>query len=157
LNNIDSNTTGRKDVNVVAPPPVSKKDTVAEIPSHFTFNVEAPHAVVIVLTKVDPVYVSESRNAFNRYNQQNFYNQTIDISNQTLNDSVRLVVMSGFSSAATAMQYLQKTEPVAKTQIVPWLPGGKLTFLLISNDNLEVLKKNQDMQEYLEFEKKYKR
>jgi tetratricopeptide (TPR) repeat protein len=158
LNNIDSNTTGRKpETNVVAPPPVGKKDTSAEIPSRFTFNVEAPHSVVIVLTKVDPVYVSESRNAFNRYNQQNFYNETIEINNQTFNDSVRLVVMSGFTNAATALQYLQKTEPVAATQIVPWLPGGKLTFLLISNDNLEVLKKNQNMQEYLEFAKRYKR
>jgi tetratricopeptide (TPR) repeat protein len=156
LNNIDSNTTGRKDITVVAPPPVVKKDTAAEIPSHFTFNVEAPHSVVIVLTKVDPVYVSESRNAFNRYNQQNFYNEKIDINNDIFNDSVRLVVMSGFTNAATAMQYLQQTEPVAATQIVPWLPAGKLTFLLISNDNLEVLKKNQDMHEYLEFAKRYK-
>lgn len=156
LNNIDSNTTGRKPEITVGPPP-EKKDTVAEIPTAFTFNVEAPHSVVLVLTKVDPVYVTESRNAFNRYNQVNFSGQPIEINNQTLNDSVRLVVMSGFANAADAMEYIRKTEPVASTQVVPWLPGGKLSFLLISDRNLQVLKNNQDMEGYLEFSKRYGR
>ena len=156
LNNIDSNTTGRKPEITVAPPP-EKKGAVAEIPTAFTFNVEAAHSVVLVLTKVDPVYVTESRNAFNRYNQVNFSGQPIEINNQAMNDSVRLVVMSGFANAADAMEYIRKTEPVASAEVVPWLPAGKLSFLLISDRNLEVLKNNQDMEGYLEFSKRYGR
>jgi TolA-binding protein len=156
LNNIDSNTTGRKPEITIAAPP-ERKDTVAEIPTAFTFNVEAPHSVVLVMTKVDPVYVAESRNAFNRYNQVNFSGQPIEINNQAMNDSVRLVVMSGFANAAEAMDYIRKTEPVASTEVVPWLPAGKLSFLLISDRNLEVLKNNQDMEGYLEFSKRYGR
>ncbi len=40
------------------PPPVKK--------SGFTFDPMEPQNVVMVLTKVDPVYSSEARNAFNR-------------------------------------------------------------------------------------------
>ena len=65
--------------------------------------------------------------------------------------------MSGFANAAEAMDYIRKTEPVASTEVVPWLPAGKLSFLLISDRNLEVLKNNQDMEGYLEFSKRYGR
>lgn len=140
---------------VTAPQPVIKEDTVKEVPSSFSFNVEAPHMVVILMNKVDPVYVSESRNAFNRYNQEKFYNVPIEISNLPFNDSLKMVVMSGFSNAAVAREYLQKTQPVAATQIVPWLPAGKYSFMLISVTNLEVLQNNQDLESYRTFEKRY--
>ena len=155
LSNLDSNTTGRKpEINV--PNPTAKKDSVkADIPSNFTFNVEAKHAVVIVMNKVDPVYVTESRNAFNRYNQQNYAGKPIEITNQELNDSIKLVVMSGFDNAAVALGYLQNVQVVAPRQIVPWLPAGKYSFVIISNDNLEVLKNNQDLEGYRRFHQRY--
>jgi tetratricopeptide (TPR) repeat protein len=139
---------------VTAPDLVVKKDTV-EAATVYSFNVEAPHAVAIVLTKVDPVYVSESRNAFNRYNLEKYYNKKIDIGNQPLNDTVKLVVMTGFENAAVAKEYMDKTQAVAATQIVPWLPAGKYYFILISEHNIEVLKNRQDMNEYRKFQEKY--
>ena len=141
---------------VTAPALVIKKDTARAAPATaYSFNVEAPHAVVIVLTRVDPVYVSESRNAFNRYNMEKYYNRKIDINNQPLNDSVKLVVMTGFENAAVAREYLEKVQAVASTQIVPWMPAGKYTFILISEQNIEVLKNRQDLNEYRKFEEKY--
>ena len=71
------------------------------------------------------VSVSESRNAFNRYNKEKFYNRPIDVSNQVMDENVRLVVMSGFENAAVAMDYLNRTRKAAPTEIVPWLPAGK--------------------------------
>jgi tetratricopeptide (TPR) repeat protein len=155
LSNLDSNTTGRKPEITVAKP-VPKQDTVrANIPTAFTFNVEATHAVVIVMNRVDPVYVTETRNAFNRYNQANYSGKPIDITNQVLNDTVRLVVMSGFDNAAVALTYMQNVQPIAPRQIVPWLPAGKYSFLIISKDNLEVLKNNQDLRGYKLFHERY--
>lgn len=161
LNNIDSNTTGRK-------PEVIMADTVAivrepaqpevvedEIAGSFTYTPDSRHAVVILLTKVDPVYVTESRNAFNRYNSQTFYNRPIEITNQQLNDTLRMVVMTGFENAAAALEYMNKTQPIASTQIVPWLPAGKFNFMVISHENLEVLKNNQDLDGYRQFFRKY--
>jgi tetratricopeptide (TPR) repeat protein len=155
LSNIDSNTTGRKP-EIDVQKPVVKKDSVrANIPSSFSFNVEAAHDVVIVMNRVDPVYVTETRNAFNRYNQQNFSGKTIEITNQPLNDSIKLVVMSGFDNAAVALGYLQTVQPVAARQIVPWLPAGKFSFIIISRNNLEVLKNNQDLEGYKRFQERY--
>lgn len=155
LNNIDINTLGRKPQINVANPTVKKDSIRTEIPTVFTFNVESPHAVVILLNKVDPVYVSESRNAFNRYNAERYAGKPVVISNQSLNDSLKLVVMTGFDNAAVALEYLNKTQPIASTQIVPWLPAGKYSFILISLENLEVLKNNHDLEGYRRFYKRY--
>ena len=125
--------------------PVQPKNTA------YSFNPELPHAVVIVMDKVDPVYVSESRNAFNRYNKEKYYNKVIDINNQVLNDSTKLVIMTNFENASTALEYLEKTKKAAATEIVPWLPAGKYNFILISTTNLEILKTKKDIREYRKF------
>ena len=155
LSNLDSNTTGRKPEIIVKNPTVKKDSVKTNIPTSFTFNVEAKHSVVIVMNKVDPVYVTESRNAFNRYNQQNYSGKPIEITNQLLNDSIKLVVMSGFDNAGVALGYMQDVQKVAAKQIVPWLPAGKYSFIIISGDNLEVLKNNQDLNGYRRFHEKY--
>jgi tetratricopeptide (TPR) repeat protein len=117
----------------------------------FTFAPEKTHAVVIVLDKVDPVYVTETRNAFNRYNLENFYNQSLTINNTSLNDSLKLVVVNTFENSAAAMEYLQKAKAAAPREVVPWLPAGKYTFLVISAPNLELLLSNKDMPGYRKF------
>jgi len=139
---------------VSAPALTIKKDSVT-LASAYSFNVEEPHAVAIVLVKVDPVYVSESRNAFNKYNLEKYYNKKIDITNQPLSDTVKLVVMTGFENAAAAREYVEKIQVVAASQIVPWLPAGKFSFILISERNIEVLKNRQNLTEYRKFQEKY--
>lgn len=150
----DSLKTGKPAIN--APAIVIKKDTArAEPASVFTYHVEAPHAIALLLTKVDPVYVTESRNAFNRYNQEKYYNRKIDINNIPLNDTLKMMVMTGFENAAAALDYLKKTQPVIATQIVPWLPAGKYSMIIISEHNIEVLKNNQDINGYRKFQERY--
>lgn len=134
----------------------AKRDTIQTKPllvptSSYTFDPSQPHSVVIVMDKVDGVYVSESRNAFNRYNKEKFYNKVIDITNMTLDDSTKLVVMTSFENAAAGLDYLEKTRKVAAREIVPWLPAGKYYFILISLPNLEVLKTAKDIQQYRKF------
>jgi TolA-binding protein len=159
----------QKPVVVNQPPPTSDpkpplvvpkveviRDTIQTQPlpvptSSYTFDPSQPHSVVIVMDRVDGMYVSESKNAFNRYNKEKFYNQVIDINNMTLNDSTKLVVMTSFENAATGLDYLEKTRKVAAREIVPWLPAGKYHFILISLPNLEILKTTKDMQQYRKF------
>ena len=145
----------KKPVIDIAGPVVKADSAKAATATVYTFHVEAPHAVVLVLLKVDPVYVSESRNAFNRYNMEKYYNQKIDISNVPVNDSLKLVVMAGFENAAVAKEYLEKTIPAAPVRIIPWLPATKYSFLLISQDNVEVLKNRQNLDEYRKFQENY--
>jgi len=117
----------------------------------FTFTPDKPHAVMIVLDKVDPVYVTETRNAFNRWNLENFYGQSLTIDNSTLNDSLKLVVINTFENSAAALDYLQKAKAAAPREVVPWLPAGKYTFLIISAPNLQLLLSNKDMPGYRKF------
>lgn len=130
----------KKEDQKVEPAPVVK--------SAFSFNAAEPQLVMIVLDKVDPVYVTETRNAFNRYNREKYYNKTIEINNVPLDDNIKLVVMNNFENANAAIEYVEKARKVAGSEIVPWLPAGKYTFYIISPQNLEVLKSTKDMQLY---------
>ncbi len=100
--------------------------------SAFTFTPDAPHAVVLVMTKVDPVYVNEARNAFNGYNQENFYARQLIAENASINDSVKILVIRNFATDKEAMTYLASMKALAPRQIVPWLPAGKYAFILAS-------------------------
>lgn len=149
---------------VVTPPPVVKtnpvvkKDSVVNKPtpppapvSKYAANPAAPHYVMIVLTKVDGVFVSEARNAFNRYNKQTFYNKPIEATNEIVNDTVRIVLLNNFTGADDALSYVEKVRKIAATEIVPWLPAGKYSFTIISQPNLEVFRNEKNTAEYLKF------
>ena len=119
--------------------------------SVFTLTPDKPHAVIIVLDKVDPVYVSEAKNAFSRFNLETFYSKGLTTDNASLNDSLKLVVISGFTTADDALGYLKTVKPEAPRDIVPWLPAGKYSFLIISDTNLQQLLDNRDMPAYRKF------
>jgi len=119
--------------------------------SVFSLTPDKPHSVIMVLDKVDPVYVSEAANAFGRYNTENYYSLGLKTQNASLNDSLKLVVISGFSEAGGALDYIRNVKPMAPRAIIPWMPAGKYTFLIISDTNLELLLNNKDMPAYLKF------
>ncbi len=119
--------------------------------SPFTWSPAKPQAVVLVMTKVDPVYVTESKNAFDRYNRENFYGKNFETSKQELNDTTKLMVIQGFDNTAAALAYLDKAGNAAPREIIPWLPANKYFFILIDAQNLEILKTNKDLQLYRKF------
>jgi outer membrane protein assembly factor BamD (BamD/ComL family) len=119
--------------------------------SVFSLTPDKPHSVILLLDKVDPVYVSEAGNAFGLYNTENYYSKSLSTANASLNDSVNLVVISGFGSADDALGYLRQVKPLAPRAIVPWLPAGKYSFLIISAANLDLLMSNKDMSAYRKF------
>jgi hypothetical protein len=119
--------------------------------SVFAFAPDKPHNVALLITKVDPVYVTETRNAFNRYNKENYYNKTMTINNISLDDSMKLVVISGFDNATDALSYMEQARKIAPREIISWLPAAKYSFIIISDENLERLKANKDLTEYRKF------
>lgn len=130
---------------------VKKQEEKPVSPEAYQYKPDAAQMVVIVLDKVDPVFVSEARNAFNRYNQQNYYNQPLQVNPDALSDSVKLILVSPFANAQEAKTYLNKTGKIAASAIVPWLPAAKMSFLIISQDNLEKLKARKDLDVYRSF------
>lgn len=114
----------------------------------YVFNASDQQFVGIILNKVDPVYQNETRNAFNRYNKMNFYNQKIDANSSKLNDSLNLVLLGPFADAASAVIYLDKVKPKAGGIIIPWLKPEKYSFTIISQANLDILNDTKDLNGY---------
>jgi hypothetical protein len=149
-------------VNKAVQNPVTKPstDTVAKQPTlvipapvatKFVFDAEATHFVVLVLNKVDRVFVNEAKNAYDRYNKSNFYNKQMSSELMELDADNRLLLMSPFKNAAEALDYINKVKPKTSSEIVPWLKGGKFYYSIISHTNLEVLKTNKDLPGYGQF------
>ncbi|MBL7702063.1 MAG: tetratricopeptide repeat protein [Ferruginibacter sp.] len=135
----------------VAPPPVIK-DTVAKVApplasGPFVMAVDKPHHVIMILNKVDGVYINEAKNAFTRYNRENFYGQPININKDAIDADNNLLVITSFPDAAAAMTYYNKIKKDAASEI-SWLPANKYSFLIITEDNLQLLKANKNLTGY---------
>ncbi|MBK9532545.1 MAG: hypothetical protein IPO42_12340 [Chitinophagaceae bacterium] len=128
------------------------KDTVAKVAppltsGPFVMAVNAPHHVLMILDKVDQVYVTEARNALIRYNRENYYGQTININKDALDAERNLLVISAFPDAATAILYYDKIKRNVAAEI-SWLPANKYSFLIITEENLLLLKNNKNLPGY---------
>ena len=126
-------------------------DSVLKLPpsmisGSFRWIAGKKHMVVMVLDKVDAVYINEAKNAFTRYNAANG-NASIKITRDTLDAQRTLLLMSDFEDAETAVAYYEKVKRVAPTQ-VSWLPANKYFFTVINNENLQTLKSNKDLEGY---------
>ncbi len=133
--------------------PVIKKDTAVAKPApivvkNFTFVATDPHYVVLLMDKVDEVYASEAKNAFNLYNRQAFYNKPIALSSLKLDDRFSMVLQGPFNDAKAAVDYIDQVRPITGGRILPWLSANKYSFLIISNDNLDLLKSNKNLDAY---------
>jgi hypothetical protein len=137
-----------------APTVTVNKDTVVTPPAptvivkSFSFIPTDPHYVVVLMDKVDEVYASEGKNAFNRYNREKFNNQPIAMNSLKLDDRFNLVLQGPFNDAKSAVDYVDKVRPIAGSRILPWLSADKYSFIIISNANLDLLKTNKDMTAY---------
>lgn len=119
--------------------------------STFAFRADAPHAAVVVLSKVDVVFGNETRNAFNRYNREKYYSQPLQGNLITLNDDTKLLIINNFTNAQGAIDYVQTAKAVAASQIVPWLKSDKYSFSIISEDNLKIVTESKDFAAYQKF------
>ncbi|HNU89164.1 MAG TPA: hypothetical protein PKJ94_12770, partial [Ferruginibacter sp.] len=129
----------KKDSINVPPPPLSS--------GPFVMALTTPHHVIMILDKVDQVYVNEAKNAFTRFNRENFYGQTININKDAVDADRSLLVISSFPDANTAMQYYDKIKRSAASE-VSWLPANKYSFMIITEENLQKLKANKDISGY---------
>ncbi len=160
---IDLNTTDAQDI-----PVVSKAPTIVKVPEKVVPNVPitaapitkitAPETyefiasdsqyVAIALYKVDPIFVSEARNAFNRFNQERYYGQKLPINIIRVNETEQILLMGPFMNAAEASTYIDKNKSLAASRIMPWLTPDKYSFSIISPKNLVLLRKKGETTTY---------
>ena len=118
------------------------------VDSGFVFNPADTHYVMLVLNKVDEVYVNETKNAFNRFNQQQYPNQKINAGQIKKAEPYNLLLIGPFENAVDALNYFDKTKPVISTRIIPWLTKEKYSLSFIGNANFEKIKTAKDVEAY---------
>ena len=132
-------------------PPAAKDSVKKVLPvllnGPFTFNTTTPQNVIMVLDKVDGTYINESKNAFTRYVAENFRNQPIIVTKGAVDKNISLLIFATFTNADAAMQFLNKVKKAAPDE-VSWLPAAKYEFLIISDDNLQLLQNNKNLKGY---------
>lgn len=121
---------------------------VAPPTDQYIFNASDTQYVVVSLKRVDPIYGSEGRNAFNRFNQERFYPKRIPIELISVNDSTQYLLIGPFINAAEATTYVDQTKPIASQRIIPWLDADKYRFYIISTANMALLRKKKDTGAY---------
>jgi tetratricopeptide (TPR) repeat protein len=131
--------------------PISR-DTSFTVPpvsvnAGFSIQPEKAHFVVVLLDKVDGVYINEAKNAFTRFNKGNYLTQNLVINRDTLDASRTLLLISNFEDAESAIIYHDKIKKAAPRE-VSWLPANKYSFFIISGDNLQHLKSGKDLEGY---------
>ncbi|MDE3236345.1 MAG: hypothetical protein KGO81_10360 [Bacteroidota bacterium] len=138
---------------IKVPGQLAQAAPIAKLPSNntFTFNPVDQHYVMISLHKVDEVYISEARNAFNRYNRERYYNQPLQLTPIKLTDDYSLILIGPFANAGNAMDYVDRAKPLAGSRIISWLSKDKYNFSIISETNLTIMKNTKDVEAYQKF------
>ncbi len=138
---------------IITPKPVT--DTVKSKPVNpnapYKFNANEPYYVVLVLNKVDPVFCNEAKNAFARFNRETFYNKQMTADLFEINPENRVLLMSPFKDAQDAITYIESVKPRTPADILPWLKGGKYSFIIITDTNYDLLKVYKDLDLYKAF------
>ncbi len=114
----------------------------------YEFDAKQPQFVTILLDKVAPVFINEARNAFDKYNKINFYNQKLTVTTQKIDDRYSVVLIGPFAGASEAIDYVDKTRPVAGSRIISWLTPDKFKYTILSQYNLDIMKATGDVDSY---------
>jgi hypothetical protein len=131
-------------VNVVNEPGVQLPASYISGP--FKWQPGKTHKVVMVLDRVDGVYVSEARNAFIRFNKQ-FKMDSVNIVKDAIDANKSILVFGDFDNADESLVYLENIKKSA-TKEVSWLQSNKYFFWLMTQDNINALKAGGKAEEY---------
>ncbi len=131
--------------------PVIKQDSLKVVKpiaasQNYALEPALKHTVVMVLDKVDNLFSNELVIALDRYNRQNYYGQGIKALKDTLDADKRLVIISEFADAATALAYQNKLKRDARAEF-SWLAPNKYSFVIATTNNLAVLQKTKKLEE----------
>jgi hypothetical protein len=137
----------QKQIEIKQAAPTAPKEPIKT----YQFFLSSPHFAVLVLEKVDPVFITEARNAINRYHQTRMSQAGLTTQIQKVNESFSLLLVGPFNQAGTSIDYLDKIQPITAQQILPWLSKDRFTWTIISPENLELLLEKKDIANYREF------
>lgn len=138
---------------VPAPPPAAVAipvKTQPETPPAYRIAPNEPFAVAIVLPQIDPAYVNEVNYALSNAPQTQYAGGSVTTERIKLTPQLSLIVLRSpaFNEATAAIQYITYLQPLAAKQILSWLDVRKYRFLIISEENLNLLKQTPEIERY---------
>ncbi|MEO8771360.1 MAG: hypothetical protein ABI402_14795 [Ferruginibacter sp.] len=113
----------------------------------FTWQSDKPQYVIMILNKVDAVYIREAKTAFDKYNSSNFLSKHLTINKDQLDADRTILITATFENGDDAVRYFDKIKKDAPNE-VSWLQANKYSFLVISEANLQLLKTNKEIDTY---------
>lgn len=132
-------------------PPLVSSDSIrlpeSMVSGNFVWQADIQHVVIMVLNKVDAVYINEAKNAMTRYNREKFPSKQIQLNRENFNADQQWIIFEKFADANEALAFYEKLKKDAATEL-SWLPANKYSFFVISTSNLDKLRGNKDMQAY---------
>jgi tetratricopeptide (TPR) repeat protein len=146
-------TTKPEVVKVVTPniPKIVVSDTIKKpeiyVNKSFTLQPDKPQFVAMVLDKVDGVYVNEAKNALERFNKESMATINVAIKKDTISVEKSMLLFYSFENAVEAMKYFDRIKKAAPSEL-SWLQASKYSFIIISDENLKILKLNKDLSSY---------
>lgn len=108
-----------------------------------------PTYVVVVLKDVDPVYVNEAGNAFNRYNMAMFANANIEVHAKSFGERYNVVLMGPFKNVREAKGYVSVVGNDVSSAIIPWLDTDRYWMKTVSKERFDEIEKDTDVEKYL--------
>jgi hypothetical protein len=140
---VKKDTVTKKLVNNIPPKPVRKA-------GEYYFDSTTKHHAAIILDKVDPLFVTEVKNAYFRFNRER-YRQTFPMNIVDLDANRKILLIGDFASAREALNYMMAARQAAASEVMPWLKAEKYSFSIIDDENLPLLLEKKDLEQYRKF------
>ena len=119
-------------------------------PGEYYFDSTTKHRAAIILDKVDPLFVTEVKNAYFRFNRER-YRQTFPMNIVDLDANRKILLIGDFASAREALNYMMAARQAAASEVMPWLKAEKYSFSIIDDENLPLLLEKKDLEQYRKF------
>ena len=116
----------------------------------YVFSANEPHAVMMMLYNVDPVFINEATRALTRYHADRFNAAKLNIQQNRVG-TTPFILISVFPNANEALMYIERTAPIASREIFPWLTAEKYKFLIVSPGNIKKVLEEKTVEPYLQF------
>jgi hypothetical protein len=120
----------------------------------YVYNTSEPYYFLFIFENIDPVYRSEAKIAFQRFNGKARGGEDISTQLHEPKDGASWLEIGPFPAMASSLGYYDEVA-ASINSFIPWLSSDKYQMLIISEKNIEILKSRRDVSEYLLFIRQY--
>jgi hypothetical protein len=140
--------------NTAANPASLKPLKEVKVDMIYIYNSSEPYHVLMIFEQMDQVYRNEAKIALERYNNTSRGGQDIILKLYEPKNESAWLEIGPFASLGSSMGYYDEIAP-NMSKIIPWLATRQYQLIVISENNLNILKTRKDLSEYLLFIRQY--